>query len=153
MNLFKAHVNGENIQSCKEHCFNTAKYAKQSVEGIGIDDTAYLCGLLHDAGKYTDEFNKYIEASARGDNVAKGSVIHSFAGLRMVLSNYHSHYNKDSLGGLSDLSAELVAIAIGSHHGLFDVYGSDGKSGFDYRFEKQPDYDKRAEKNVRYLTV
>ena len=87
--MFKAHINGDRIQTCKTHCFNVAEYAMQNVEGIGIDNISYLCGLLHDAGKCTEEFNNYIEAAARGDNVARGSVIHSFAGLNMKIGRAH----------------------------------------------------------------
>ena len=147
-NLFKAHINGEKVQSCKEHCVNTANYAKHCTESIGIGNIAYLCGLLHDAGKCTEEFNEYIEAAADGKEVVKGSVIHTFAGLKMILSKYHSYYNPDvSSSAFGDLTAELVAIAIGSHHGQFDIYNEKRESGYEHRFKKQPEYDKKAAEN------
>ncbi len=146
--MYKAHINGNKIQTCKEHCVNTAKYAKNYAKGIGVENIAYLCGLLHDAGKCTDEFNCYIEAASRGEDVSRGSVIHTFAGVGMILSKYHSCYNKDASGDPYDnLTAELIAIAIGSHHGQFDVFDADGKSGFEHRFKKQPEYDRRAVQN------
>ena len=143
--MYKAHINGNKIQSCKEHCFNTANYAKTNLKSIGLANTAYLCGLLHDAGKCTDEFNNYIEAAARGEDVARGSVIHTFTGVRMILSNHHSKYNSTLAGDVfENLTAELLAIAIGSHHGLFDVFNRTAESGFDHRMVKQPAYDKNA---------
>ena len=146
--VYKAHINGNAIQSCQEHCKNTANYSKECLESVGLANTGYLCGLLHDAGKCTEEFNAYIEAASRGEKVTKGSVIHTFAGLQMVLSRYHSHYNSElECSFWNNLTSELIAIAIGSHHGQFDVYNSEHKSGFDHRFEKQPAYDKKAAKN------
>ena len=146
--MYKAHINGDKVQTCKVHCLNTAKYARESTGSISIQNVVYLCGLLHDAGKCTEEFNAYIELSSQGEKVAKGTVIHSFAGLEMVLARYHSYYNSNAEENVfGNLTAELIAIAIGSHHGLFDVYNSEYKSGFKHRFDKQPYYDRDAAKN------
>ena len=66
----------------------------------------------------------------------------------MILSRYHTHYNLNAeTGDFNNLAAELIAIAVGSHHGQFDVFNAEGKSGFEYRLEKQPDYDKKAIQN------
>ena len=146
--MYEAHINGEKLQTCKAHCMNTARYAKAYAKGIGIENTAYLCGLVHDAGKCTAEFKHYIEAASRGEEVSKGSVIHTFAGVKMILSRYHTHYNPNAeTGDFNNLAAELIAIAVGSHHGQFDVFNAAGESGFGHRLEKQPGYDKKAIQN------
>ena len=145
--MYKAHINGNKIQTCKEHCINTATYAQRCVKGLGVENTAYLCGLIHDAGKCTEEFNNYIENASKGEPVKKGSVIHTFAGVEMILSRYHSAYNHNAeTDAFNNLAAELIAIASGSHHGQFDVFNKE-ESGFEHRFEKQPDYDKKAIRN------
>ncbi len=150
--MYKAHINGDRVQSCKEHSIAAAELAKRCAETVGLANTAYLCGLLHDVGKCTNEFNEYIEAAAKGESVVKGSVIHTFAGFQMILKRYHSNYNTrystcDENEKLGNLTAELIAIAIGSHHGQFDIYGPRQESGFAHRFENQPEYDKRAAEN------
>lgn len=124
--MFKAHISGERIQSCSEHSNNTAVYTSENLTKVNLQKLGYLCGLIHDAGKYSDEFNSYIESASRGENVIKGSVIHSFAGVRLVLERYHSFYNGKTNKGWSDLTAEIIATAVGSHHGLFDEYDEDG---------------------------
>lgn len=48
-------------QSVAEHCRNTAKYASEALKVIGLEKTAYLAGLLHDCGKLSIRFKKYIE--------------------------------------------------------------------------------------------
>ena len=50
-----AHINdlGEK-QSIKEHLFETAIKAEQFAEVFGCGEAGYLCGLMHDIGKYSD---------------------------------------------------------------------------------------------------
>ena len=146
--MFKAHIHKDHIQDCNQHSIQTARYSSEALSGIGLEKTAYLCGLIHDAGKYTEEFDSYIENADAGKPAAKGSVIHTFACVRMILENYHHCYSgKDPQNEFSDLAAEFIAIAAGSHHGQFDAIGPDGHSGLDHRFRKQPEYDKRAISN------
>lgn len=59
--MFIAHINDKEIQSCKDHSIGVACIARKKLEGVGLGNTAYLAGVLHDAGKYTDEFKEYIE--------------------------------------------------------------------------------------------
>ena len=135
-----AHVNFDNkIQSCNEHSVNTAKTAAKRVDSIGLYHAAYLAGILHDAGKYSDEFCQYIIKAVNGEGVSKGSVIHSFAGCSYLLSRFHN----DELG-YSDVASEIIAYAIGAHHGLFDLANEEGTYGFEHRINKQPEYDKFA---------
>ena len=139
---FTAHINdGGEIQTCTEHCKKTAEYAADDLRSIGLNDAAYLAGLLHDMGKFTNEFNTYIHNAAISKNKVSKSVIHSFAGVNYMLSDFH-----DDRLEFDDISAELIAYAIGSHHGLFDCIDADGQSGFEHRLKKQPEYDDRAKK-------
>lgn len=140
---YAAHINGNNdVQTCTDHCRMTAEYASDDLRSIGLGDAAYLAGLLHDMGKFTNEFNAYIHEAVLNKKKVNRSVIHSFAGLSYMLSNFH---DENSLG-FDDISAELIAYAIGSHHGLFDCIDADGQSGFEHRLTKQPEYDNRAKK-------
>ena len=98
---------------------------------------------MHDCGKFTDEFRQYIIAANDNKKVNKGSVIHSFAGLYYLLNKFHNNEISD----FSSLSAELIAIAIASHHGLIDCVDKNGTSGFTHRMTKQPLYEQRAINN------
>ncbi len=118
-------------QTLKEHCFNTAIYAAASLEDIGFNNIAYLAGLLHDMGKGTDTFNEYLDKATSGGDVKRGSVNHTFAGVIYILEKYHK--GKD----LSQVAcSEIIAYAIGAHHGLFDCVSLDDKNGFIYRLDK-----------------
>ncbi len=137
--MYIAHINDKNeIQTCNEHSKNTAKIAAHLLKDIGLSNIGYLSGLLHDMGKYSDEFLEYIQS--RGQNGKR--VIHSFTGVSFILGKYHD-------GDLYRIvTAEIIALVIGSHHGLFDIYSSsDSTNQFKYKCKKQIDYDKRAIKN------
>ena len=146
--MFIAHIKDDMQQTCNAHSRKTAEYAAQSLASVGLEHTGYLSGLLHDVGKYSSTFDDYIRASARGERVQKGSVIHSFAGVRLALNLWHSGFSGETITDpWSNVTAEIIATAIGSHHGLFDEYDTSGKSGLKYRVNKQPVLDDEAALN------
>ena len=119
----------EQRQTVTEHCRNTAAYAQKCVETVGLAQSAYLAGLLHDAGKCKAEFQDYL---IDGEGL-RGSVNHTFAGCRMILEHFHGEYSQR----FEDASAELLAYAVGAHHGLFDCVDPQHNSGFLVRMEKE----------------
>lgn len=102
-NIKVAHVNnfGE-MQSIKEHLLGTANLARQFAAEFDCDEIGYLCGLMHDIGKYSEEFQRRIEDP---EHVKK--VDHSTAGAK-ELRNQSNDYIP-------------LAMAIAGHHsGLLD---------------------------------
>lgn len=72
-----AHTNSHGIQTIKEHLQGTAKLAGDFAGKFGKQDWGYCCGMLHDIGKYSSEFQKRIA----GDSERK--VDHATAGARV----------------------------------------------------------------------
>ena len=142
-NDFPSHINdrGE-VQSNAAHCFGTAKIASTNLTSVHLGQTAFFLGLIHDCGKFTEEFRDYLIRSVNGEKIKKGSVIHTFAAVSLLLQRYYSNS-----GDLDDAVAEILACAAGSHHGLFDCVDPEGNSGFIHRIEKQPKYDQEAIQN------
>lgn len=139
--LVYAHIREDGtIQTCAAHSRAAAQYAGDVLAGVNLFSTAYLAGLMHDAGKFTQEFMDYIR-QAVAERMRRGSVIHTFAGVRWFLEK--NHRTSGSLD-YADIAAELLAVAVGAHHGFFDLYAEDGRGGFLHRLHKQPEYDRRA---------
>lgn len=127
-----ADINGiRTEQSLKEHCFQTAEYAAASIGKAKFFHLVYLAGLIHDMGKAKAEFTEYLEAAYRGEDVKRGAINHTFAGVIWLLEKYH----KDDSTKWEKLTCEIIAYAAGSHHGMFDCVDLDGKSGFLHRLQ------------------
>jgi CRISPR-associated endonuclease/helicase Cas3 len=100
-----------NWQPLFEHLIDTAKLAERFGQRIGLGKAARLASLLHDVGKYTQEF----QARLRG---AKLRVDHSTAGAAIVRQLARAAKSDDRL------VAELISYTIAGHHaGLPDKQG------------------------------
>lgn len=117
------------IQTVKEHCFETAQICSHSLKKCNLEKTGYFIGLIHDAGKCKLEFEEYIKRAVAGENVTRGSVNHTFCAVCWILENHH---NK---GSMKQLAAEILAWAVGSHHGEFDCYDTQKNCGFEHRLK------------------
>lgn len=148
---FPAHIRFEEdskiVQTVEEHNMNVANYAKKDLQDVGLMSTAYLAGLLHDAGKYTNEFKKYIEDATSGKPVVRGSVNHTFAGVRYVFREIEAPSD-----ALNMLTKDILAYAIGAHHGQFDCIDENGKNGFDYRCNKDDPVVEEGLQNFKNLS-
>lgn len=121
------------IQTVEEHCHGVAEIAAELLRDIGLEKTAYLGGMVHDLGKFSENFKNYIEKAADGEKVQRGSVNHTFAGVRFLLEK-HSY---KQLSGFSDIVLEILAYAVGAHHGLFDCVDDNNNNGFTKRIQKE----------------
>lgn len=110
-----AHIDGERIQTIKEHLEGTAKLAGEFAEKFGKQDWGYCCGMLHDIGKYSMDFQKRIlgENNHRVDHSTAGARVcmekggkYSFleyciAGHHAGLPNYGNNYDESTDSTLS----------------------------------------------------
>ena len=65
--MYPAHIRetGER-QTVQEHCRNTAALAAAALRPLGLEKSAYLVGLLHDAGKNKQEYAQYLSGTPSG---------------------------------------------------------------------------------------
>lgn len=121
------------IQTVEEHCHGVAEIAAELLRDIGLEKTAYLAGMVHDLGEFSENFKNYIEKAADGEKVQRGSVNHTFAGVRFLLEKH----SDEQLSGFSDIVLEILAYAVGAHHGLFDCVDDNNNNGFTKRIQKE----------------
>ncbi|MEG1497351.1 MAG: CRISPR-associated helicase Cas3' [Clostridiales bacterium] len=126
-------------QRVKEHCENVAEIAKNYAASVKIENTAYLAGLYHDIGKNSLEFQTYLDQnndilSQTYKKINRGDIDHSYAGAKFLYENLE----KDT--PIKMFLCELLAITIGSHHGLYDWLKLDGEDYFSKRLAKNHCY-------------
>ncbi|WP_241535840.1 CRISPR-associated helicase Cas3' [Indiicoccus explosivorum] len=134
---FIAHIRSSDgeIQTVAEHLTEVRELAERNGRKLGMQHVAGLAGLLHDAGKNTDEFKTYIQkAVADPGSVKRGSVDHSTSGGRLLYERYY----QSSASQLERITIEWAAMAILGHHGgLLDFINPENSSDFIRRTEEK----------------
>lgn len=74
---YLAHIDGDREQSVKDHLQGTADLAEEFAAKFGKADWGYCCGMLHDIGKYSLEFQRKIHENLNTQ------VDHSTAGAKV----------------------------------------------------------------------
>lgn len=128
-----AHINSDKeIQSVETHCKNVANYAMKEARLLNLSNTLYLAGMLHDIGKFSNDFKEYIIAANNAPgSVNKGSVNHSSAG------GYYINSLLPDTNKFSIFTKQLISYAIISHHGLTDCITPDGLDAYTRRLQLQ----------------
>ncbi|MBF0554351.1 MAG: CRISPR-associated helicase Cas3' [Nitrospirae bacterium] len=139
-----AHYNkdDETTQSLSAHLEEVSEKAGEFASKIGLKEHGELIGLLHDIGKASDEFSKYIKSatglvdSDEDDymdvNKMKGKVDHSSAGAQFIYQNIPQKEKNEFL-----LVAEALSLCIASHHsGMVDCISPDGEDSYSRRMKK-----------------
>lgn len=148
--MYIAHKSTDNPsieQELRLHCENTAQYALERVCMVEFEHTIQLAGWLHDLGKMSDAYQEYIRKAADGENVRRGSVTHTFAGVIYILEKYHSDNNSK----YEKRTSELIAYAVGAHHGLFDAISCTDENGFEHRLQCEKESIQYEEVIERFL--
>jgi CRISPR-associated endonuclease/helicase Cas3 len=99
------------------HLREVACLARAHAAKFGAGDWGYIAGLLHDLGKYSAEFQRYLEGGP-------GGVDHSTAGARIAVERFGPQIGK------------LMAFCVAGHHaGLADGVGGTNRSALEDRLD------------------
>jgi CRISPR-associated endonuclease/helicase Cas3 len=139
MTEYLAHIRQSDhvFQTVEAHLLEVKLLAEQYGDKIGVKHIAGLAGMLHDLGKFTDEFRDYLlKATAnRDDAPRRGEVDHSTAGGKLLFDLF----KKTRTTKIHELLAEIVGNAIISHHSyLHDFLGPQAESGYLDRVRDKP---------------
>ncbi len=133
--------NSNITHTVEHHLQGVADKTRTFAEKIGLGLAGELIGLLHDLGKYSKEFQDYIQSATgmidedEDDYVdakyKKGKIDHSSAGAQYI---WQALGSKDPI---SRMVGQILALCVASHHsGLIDCLSIDGKDKFNERMEK-----------------
>jgi CRISPR-associated endonuclease/helicase Cas3 len=145
-----AHISQKDnrIQTVSEHLDAVQEGCEVFGGKIGVGHLAGMAGMLHDMGKNTAAFKRYIQLVTTDPRHApkRGSVDHSTAGGRWLYRRYH----KKALLPEEKAAVEWIANCIISHHqGLRDYLAPEAETPFLERVAHKKDgmeeYDQAVE--------
>lgn len=127
-----AHIreSDQQVQTVEEHLLAVKALAESYGEKLGVKHVTGLAGVLHDLGKYSNEFREYILEAVSNPNSPpkRGSVDHSTAGGKLLYELFHV---KGEMDRYKWIVAEIVGNAVISHHSyLQDFLNPDLESNY-----------------------
>ena len=140
-------------QSLQTHLTETSEIAKSLAAKLDLDQAGELLGLLHDFGKYSRKFQKYIHDETGlfnpdlddEESTPNGSKVdHSTAGAQWV---YRELRKFGAAQGIGELFGQMLGLCIASHHGegLIDCLDEEGNPKWIERFNKTDELTHLAE--------
>ena len=140
-------------QSLQTHLTETAEIAKLLAAKLDLDQAGELLGLMHDFGKYSRKFQKYIHDETSlfnpdlddEESTPNGSKVdHSTAGAQWA---YRELRKFGAAQGIGELFGQMLGLCIASHHGegLIDCLDGEGNALWKKRFEKDDELTHWAE--------
>lgn len=149
---FIAHVRQSDgaEQSLYDHLTGTAQIAKRLAQKFGLPMCGELIGLVHDLGKYSQDFQAYIKSATGIFNPdiddeyvetknLKGKIDHSTAGGQWLITQLAEKNDKTYENGR--LLADVLALCVVSHHsGLIDIIDTQATQTFENRKTKANKY-------------
>lgn len=140
---FIAHIrqDGEQ-QTLRAHLQGVATRSKQNAEKLDLSVAGEVIGLLHDLGKYSQSFQRYLKSAVGvfdqdvDDEYVdaaslKGKIDHSTAGAQFLWLIL------EQKGPVGAVIGQLLALCVVSHHsGLIDCLEPEGTDAFGKRIRK-----------------
>lgn len=131
-------------QFLQTHLTETAEIAKLLASKLDLDQAGELLGLMHDFGKYSRKFQKYLHDETGlfnpdlddEESTPNGSKVdHSTAGAQWV---YRELRKFGAEHGIGELFGQMLGLCIASHHGegLIDCLDGEGNPKWIERFNK-----------------
>ena len=131
-------------QSLQTHLTETSEIAKLLAAKLDLEQEGELLGLMHDFGKYSHKFQKYIHDETGlfnpdlddEESTPNGSKVdHSTAGAQWV---YRELRKIGAEQGIGELFGQMLGLCIASHHGegLIDCLDGEGNPKWIERFNK-----------------
>ncbi|WP_455252116.1 CRISPR-associated helicase Cas3' [Neisseria sp.] len=140
-------------QSVQTHLVETSELAKIFARKLNLEPVGELLGLMHDFGKYSRKFQKYIHDETGlfnpdlddEESTPNGSKVdHSTAGAQWV---YRELRKFGAEQGIGELFGQMLGLCIASHHGegLIDCLDGEGNPKWIKRFNKTDELTHLAE--------
>jgi len=140
-------------QTLEEHLWGVAELAKKHAEKISMENYGELLGLLHDFGKYSAEFQKYITDAIKKNDPQfnpdededfedptgkKGKIDHSTAGAQFL-------GRKNGSSNAHKMLGQFLSLCLVSHHsGMINCLTTDNSGTRDSYSERMSKNDNKT---------
>jgi len=135
--VFLAHLDDAGSgQLLRDHLLAVSQAAGRMSGKIGLPLAGTAIGLLHDLGKYSLAFQRYLRRMALDEDTeqpvpGRGMIDHSTAGAQTIWRGLKRK------GNLEGIVGEVLALCVASHHsGLIDCIAPDGRDNLSRRMGK-----------------
>jgi CRISPR-associated endonuclease/helicase Cas3 len=124
-------------QRLDDHLLGVSALCEMNTSKVGLGQAGALIGLLHDLGKYSNQFQDYLGRMAVETNPAlrdaeRGSVDHASAGAQVIWGAWRQR------GPVAAIFAEMLSVCVASHHsGIIDCLAPNGTDKLTVRMEKE----------------
>ena len=108
------------VQLLEEHLLNCENFVNENCEIGDFNSICELTAFLHDLGKYSTEFQTYIEQQRSNPEKGSSKVTHSVQGA-MLLTELLKERTNGIIRKHQLFLIEMIRIAVISHHGLRDA--------------------------------
>jgi CRISPR-associated endonuclease/helicase Cas3 len=138
-----AHIGEAGPQTLSSHLSGVSRRSGALAEKLGLGRSGELLGLLHDLGKASEQFQKYLRSFVPGSgeepqDELRGQIDHSSAGAQCIIANLPNAQTEASLAGLV---GRLLALCIASHHsGMIDCLDPEGGDRLAKRLSKSDEH-------------
>ena len=140
-------------QPVQTHLVETSELTKIFARKLNLESVGELLGLMHDFGKYSRKFQKYIHDETSlfnpdlddEESTPNGSKVdHSTAGAQWV---YRELRKFGAAQGIGEFFGQMLGLCIASHHGegLIDCLDGEGNPKWIERFNKTDELTHLAE--------
>lgn len=135
-----AHISCDGrVQTLSDHLSNVSNICREYCSDIGLSEVGFICGLVHDLGKTSNEFQEYLLGNTR---YKRGDIDHSTAGAQFLSTigcDWFDYYKQSPLNAkLCEDSMNVIELCILSHHsGLINCLSVDGDDRFSKRLNKE----------------
>lgn len=117
-------------QTVGEHLRSAAEYASRALAPAGLCEAGYFARFCTTAANtqscLTDTYIRTVKCAEVPSTIL-------FQAFDLIMERCHN----EPPASTRDIFGELLAYAVGAHHGEFDIADEDGKNGFFHRMKKE----------------
>jgi CRISPR-associated endonuclease/helicase Cas3 len=123
-------------QLVRDHLVDVSQAARNISAKIGLGPAGATIGLLHDLGKYSGDFQRYlrqmtVDQDTEAVPLVRGTIDHSTAGAQAIWQALSAR------GTMERVAAEILSLCVASHHsGLIDCVTPNSTDNLTHRMNK-----------------